>query len=296
MAKIITQETFDSVVKENIVEFSMTAAEARDETVQQFEAQGINLANIIKDLAINEETGTPLLTEALDALKKRVDDATDADAESHLLAQLDVVRTECDKSVPHRVLAATSGALPVLIALVSAQLDGQQSPPTDNGTLLKVLGTLSALINKQPDIFNPELLVMLMKCLETQSANTPVLCTALQVTSRACIMHEINRQNIMNADIMRFLRPLMASNDADVVRRMCTVFRCLILDDDVRVEFGKAHDHAKAIAVEVLADLTALMESESSLLDCEDCRYLYCDYVLLLFRQSSAAIKCCSPI
>lgn len=35
--------------------------------------------------------------------------------------------------------------------------------------------------------------------------------------------------------------------------------RHLILDDDVRVEFSKAHDHARAIAVEVLAELTELL-------------------------------------
>lgn len=40
------------------------------------------------------------------------------------------------------------------------------------------------------------------------------------------------------------------------------VFRYLILDDDVRVQFGKAHDHAKLIAVEVLVDLTQLLESK----------------------------------
>lgn len=39
MAKVITQETFDEVVKENIVEFSMTVDEAKVETIEQFEAQ-----------------------------------------------------------------------------------------------------------------------------------------------------------------------------------------------------------------------------------------------------------------
>lgn len=255
MAKIITQETFDAVVQENIVDFAMSASEARDETVQQFEAQGINLANIIKDLSVNEATGMPLLTEALNELKA----APPTDA---VHALLDVVRQECDKSVPHRVLANTNGALAVLLALATAELERPAEQRDNGATLLKVLSTLSALINKQPDIFNPETLVMLMKCLETHGTNAALVCTALQVASRACIMHEINRQNIMNADIMRFLRPLIRSDNADVVRRMCTVFRCLILDDDVRVEFGKAHDHAKAIASEVLADLTGLMESE----------------------------------
>lgn len=39
MAKIISQETYDDVIKENIVEFSMSVPEAREETIKQFEAQ-----------------------------------------------------------------------------------------------------------------------------------------------------------------------------------------------------------------------------------------------------------------
>lgn len=39
MAKVISQETYDGVIQENIVEFSMDVAEAREETIKQFEAQ-----------------------------------------------------------------------------------------------------------------------------------------------------------------------------------------------------------------------------------------------------------------
>lgn len=37
------------------------------------------------------------------------------------------------------------------------------------------------------------------------------------------------------------------------------MFRHLILDDDVRIEFSKAHEHARTIAAEVLIDLTQLL-------------------------------------
>jgi len=39
MAKIISQDTFDDVVKENVVDFSMSPSEAKEETIKQFEAQ-----------------------------------------------------------------------------------------------------------------------------------------------------------------------------------------------------------------------------------------------------------------
>lgn len=53
----------------------------------------------------------------------------------------------------------------------------------------------------------------------------------------------------------------MAILKFQLIKQVCLVFRCLILDDDVRVEFGKAHDHAKLIAVELLTDLTPLLNS-----------------------------------
>lgn len=39
MAKVITQVTFDDVVKENMVEFEMSAEEAVNDTVEQFQSQ-----------------------------------------------------------------------------------------------------------------------------------------------------------------------------------------------------------------------------------------------------------------
>lgn len=103
MAKIISQETFDDVVKENIVEFEMSVQEAKEESVKQFEAQGINLANIIKDLSINEETGKPVLNETIEQLKAiSTGDDISSDQVPKLLATL---AKECAFSVPHRVVS-----------------------------------------------------------------------------------------------------------------------------------------------------------------------------------------------
>jgi S-adenosylmethionine:tRNA-ribosyltransferase-isomerase (queuine synthetase) len=46
VAKRITQETFDEVVKENVEEFEMDEKEAIAEAVKQFESQGVSLANV----------------------------------------------------------------------------------------------------------------------------------------------------------------------------------------------------------------------------------------------------------
>lgn len=50
MVRVINQETFDDVVKENIEEFEMTVEEAVQEAVQQFEAQVVYLGFLMLEL------------------------------------------------------------------------------------------------------------------------------------------------------------------------------------------------------------------------------------------------------
>lgn len=69
----------------------------------------------------------------------------------------------------------------------------------------------------------------------------------------------MNRQLIVNEDILvKHLKPLLERNETAIIKNVCTCLRFFILDDDIRVEFGKAHDHARAIAQECLVELTQL--------------------------------------
>ncbi len=46
--KRISQETFDSVVKENVDDFDMSPEEAVADAIQQFKSQGVDLSCIVK--------------------------------------------------------------------------------------------------------------------------------------------------------------------------------------------------------------------------------------------------------
>lgn len=89
------------------------------------------------------------------------------------------------------------------------------------------------------------------------------MCDVLKWTQKACLLHEMNRQLIVNEDILvKHLKPLMTlRREPEIIRNICTCFRFLILDDDIRCEFGKAHDHARMIAQECLVELTQLMST-----------------------------------
>lgn len=56
---------------------------------------------------------------------------------------------------------------------------------------------------------------------------------------------------------------LVRSIQLQVLKETCAVFRHLILDDDLRVEFSESHKHAKTIAENVLVELTQLLPSNT---------------------------------
>jgi len=69
MVKVITQETFDAVVKENIEEFGLDVEEATKDAIDQFKAQGVSLSNIVTDSHKNDNA-SHLIVEALNSIDK----------------------------------------------------------------------------------------------------------------------------------------------------------------------------------------------------------------------------------
>uniref|UniRef100_A0A1A9W848 Armadillo repeat-containing protein 6 homolog n=1 Tax=Glossina brevipalpis TaxID=37001 RepID=A0A1A9W848_9MUSC len=256
MAKVISQDTFDEVVKENVIEFSMSPNDAKEETIKQFEAQGINLANIIKDLNINADSGKPVLNETIECLQSYMKNKSSN--EDALLRYLNVLNEECQKSIPHRVLASKNGAQSILLSLLEACINSDDAN-SNTDVLEAILKCLNNLTNKQPDIFNANALALARFLLDINT-NEAVICLCLQWLQKACIMHEINRQNIMNANIMQQLKRFISKENGKILCEVLAVFRYLTLDDDIRVEFGSAHENACQIAKEVIQDLTALLE------------------------------------
>lgn len=72
------------------------------------------------------------------------------------------------------------------------------------------------------------------------------------------------RQKIFDAAILDHLKPLLEEASAALLRDVLGVLRALILDDDVRVEFGRAHEHARTIASDTLCSITSLLTSKEN--------------------------------
>ncbi|XP_071107843.1 armadillo repeat-containing protein 6-like [Haliotis cracherodii] len=245
MAKQITQETFDDVVKENMEDFDMAVEDAIEDAVQQFQTQGVSLDNIVKDGSLYSGGGG---VDVIHPVIKAVQDLSlisdDAEAEQ-VTSMLSVVQSECDVDLSHRCLAGSNNAYPVLVKMCRKYEDNPE-------ILTTVLKAFCSLVNGQPDLLDEPGSVMFTEYLRKFKSNADLLELVIRAVRLMCIKHEGNRQNFVSKDIIVILSELLdeSKKSPGVVKETCTLFRVLTNDDDVRVPFGKAHDHAKMIVTE----------------------------------------------
>lgn len=104
--------------------------------------------------------------------------------------------------------------------------------------------------------------ILSLRILEKHHDITTLQCL-LRWIRECCIKHELNRQKIFNANIFDKLKKILVREDVSVleIKDACSVIRALVLDDDIRHEYGKAHEHATFIAKGALDILTGLLSS-----------------------------------
>uniref|UniRef100_A0A1B6CSI6 LRRK2 ARM repeat domain-containing protein n=1 Tax=Clastoptera arizonana TaxID=38151 RepID=A0A1B6CSI6_9HEMI len=246
MVKVISQETFNSVVKDNISEFDMTTEEAVKEAIEQFEAQGVDLSNIVKtaDMAQGKD---PLII-CITSLQELYDNTAELDL---ILPQLELFKNDCKKDLSRKILAAKEGAYPILLDILDKYSN-------DKEVVLSVLQSLNALMDGFPDLLNERGICMIGSLLSTRKEPSTI-SLVLQWCRKCCLNHEHNRQNIFENGIADYLRILLDSENVEYLADLCKVIRSLTLDDDVRVQVSNSHNRAKVLAVEFLCPITDLL-------------------------------------
>ncbi|NXH88513.1 ARMC6 protein, partial [Edolisoma coerulescens] len=244
-SKQIAQETFDEAVQENITEFEMDPEEAVREAVQQFEAQGVDLSNIVKAVrppaSENGQRQKHQILLSLDALGSAVAES----AVAELPEQLSAFAAQCRAQLAFRSLAAQNGAYPVLFSAC-------QLAAGDRDLLLQAFSTLSALLDGQPDLLDAAGQELLLQTLREQREDAEMTLAGIRCVRHACLKHEQNRQDFVKGGILPLLTGAIVQHgsSAEVVRTAASALRIMTFDDDIRVPFGHAHDHAKMIVLE----------------------------------------------
>ncbi|XP_069505236.1 armadillo repeat-containing protein 6 isoform X2 [Ambystoma mexicanum] len=241
----ITQETFDAVVDENMTEFEMDPEEAVTDAIQQFESQGVDLSNIVKAVRTpnNENEGEPThpILQTLEVLKKSLN-SEDLDEVGENLLRFSEY---CRQGLAHRCLAAEKNAYPVV-------LSAWKLAPGDRDFTLKALCALSALTEGQPDLLESVCQKLLVSTLRDNAHDAEMTLLGIRLVRHVSLKHENNRQSLVKAGILPLLTGALVQHitEADVVREAASALRIMTFDDDIRVPFGNAHDHAKMIVAE----------------------------------------------
>ncbi|MBN3277278.1 ARMC6 protein, partial [Polyodon spathula] len=221
----ITQETFDAVVQENMSEFEMEPDEALKEAIEQFESQGVSLSNIVKAVRTapsdeRKEEQTHGILQALESLQASLDSSS-LDVMGEQLAHF---TEQCKLDFSHRYLAAQKGAYP----------------------------TILSCCRRMPDLLDADGRGLLIETLREHRTDPSVTSLAIRAARHCCLKHEQNRQGLVKAGLLPLLTGAIASHSAEpeLVKLACSTLRVMTFDDDIRVAFGQAHDHAKLIVLE----------------------------------------------
>eukprot|EP00049_Salpingoeca_infusionum_P022374 m.6389 g.6389 ORF g.6389 m.6389 type:complete len:504 (+) comp5151_c0_seq1:124-1635(+) len=310
--KQISQETFNEVVKENMEEFEMTVEEAVEDAIKQFEAQGVDLSNIATTVTAQLASDpTVELTHPVIESMKRLEEFSIDDS-----CNFDDVRKELDTLYREladddaRILAGSRGCFPLLMGTCerAAELVAEMPPDMGSvqveqrqGTFHAVLNALSALLKGQPDLIMPpnpdamfaeavpenEHVNQLVKYLKQFPNSGPVQEHGIRAIKHACTMHENNRLTFVATGLIELLLHCISehTDHPAAVAEGAHCLRTLTLDDDIRVAFGKGHDHAKLMVTDHGA-LSALMSALASFTEDADTTAELCKTLATLAVRS----------
>lgn len=212
-------------------------------TLHLYFVKGVNLDMIVKESkAASGSSDKHEVIAATEAVREWVESSN-----SHAQALQDacaIFKEACDKNLAERCLAANNGAYTVLMSALEKVSSHHPQ------LLTTILGSLNSFITGQPDQLDDAGTSTLLQLLQsTDGANTAlVLC----VLRQCLLLHEGNRQRFVAQGIIGMLVKVLRErrSESEVVKSACAVFKMLTLDDDVRVPFGKGHEHAKLIVDE----------------------------------------------
>jgi len=206
--------------------------------------KGVNLKTVVKSYRPPNDDGVMQhdAIVAVDNLKAAV--VEEPANISRVIAACTELGSVCDSGFADRYLAVKCDAYDVLVSILLSNdaADG----------LSAVLSVLSSLTNDQPDILDDRGATCIVNILCDDVNAADLTAVALNVIRQCCIMHEANRQQFVALDIIPLTAGLLTTHHSHrgIVQAACGVFSALTLDDDIRVPYGKSHEHAKAIVVE----------------------------------------------
>lgn len=169
----------------------------------------------------------------------------DSTSVTEVTADMKRFTEHCLLGFAQRYLAAQKDAYPVILAYCKKSIEEQDA-------VLTTLSALAALTDGQPDLLDAEGQQFLLDVFKKYQADSSVVRVVIRTVRHCCLKHEQNRQDLVKGGILPLMTGAITQHSgcADLVKEASAALRFMTFDDDVRVTFGHAHEHAKMIVLE----------------------------------------------
>lgn len=169
----------------------------------------------------------------------------DSTSVTEVTADMKRFTEHCLLGFAQRYLAAQKDAYPVILSYCKKSMDEQDA-------VLTTLSALAALTDGQPDLLDAEGQQFLLDVFKKYQADSSVTRVVIRAVRHCCLKHEQNRQDLVKGGILPLITGAITQHSgcADLVKEASAALRFMTFDDDVRVTFGHAHEHAKMIVLE----------------------------------------------
>jgi len=263
--KVVSQETFDEVVRENVEDLEMDLEEAMKDAVQQFLSQGVDLSGLITSLeakAVFDAVGN--VVSEVDAAVKA--DGGDGETVMQAVKKLrDVITPGNDE----KFAAGRHGAVGAA-AFICKKFQDDAVLCTE---ALELLGDLFVVAENR-EICPIEGIQSIVHCLEKQSDLSDLQAAGFKALHGLIAKHEGNKRNAkdagVNAALLRVFRE--HADDHDTFSKTCKFLRTYLNDDDRREgvqpgTFARARELGEDQEEGAMKPLINFLERPSSLED-----------------------------
>ena len=245
--RVVSQEAFDEIVKENMVEFEMDLEEALEDAVTQLAEQGVDVSACSIVTTVKGRECVAKVRETMEKFNELVKEEDSGDLSGGgMIASLEAIKAGCSASSDFRMLACKEGAmggvaycckkfvenaeivemaLRCIGALASNAGSGDEDPSsTSAAALLK----REALPKKG--------LEALCSCLKTHMGNASVVAAGASAVQKLCLRFEPNKAAFREAGMNKIIQKALRThnNDKQVISAVCGLICTYTADDDRR--------------------------------------------------------------
>ncbi|XP_066332586.1 uncharacterized protein [Miscanthus floridulus] len=270
MAIAISQEAFDSMVRENMEDLGMDPDEALADAVEALSLQGADLSGIIKRVP-GEATAAEVspVVRVLDELKAShsASGGSEQDLDG-LVSLLDELRGLCSsgEGSENAGIAVRNGVVEALVALcASARVQQVRLLASALKTLSSVLRDVAST-EKFRQSEGPKIVMDLLK---GGSENSDLLDAGFSVVAAGSAGNEVVKESFMDLKVDELILRVMKDKSKANVQSLYDAIRVLLTPDDNRVVASQVYGYSRRFAeigvAEVLVNALREQVAPSSL-------------------------------